>query len=68
MSLNGAKILGIDGDVGTVESGKVADLVVIEGDVEAKGHMRDVALVYRHGVGYDSPAIMERLRGVVGIR
>ncbi len=68
MSANGARILGIDADVGTVEAGKVADLVVIEGDVEAKGHMRDVTLVYRHGVGYDSPAIMERLRGVVGVR
>jgi hypothetical protein len=37
MSANGAKVLGIDGEVGTVEAGKVADLVVIEGDIEARG-------------------------------
>ena len=30
---NGAKVLGIDDDVGTVEAGKLADLVVIEGDL-----------------------------------
>ena len=68
MSYNGAKILGIDAEVGTVEAGKVADLVVIGADLETAGHMRDVSIVYRHGIGWDSPKLMERVRGTVGIR
>lgn len=68
MSANGAKILGIDADVGTVEPGKVADLVVIRGDVEEKGHIRDARYVFRHGVGWDSAALFDSVRGIVGIR
>jgi imidazolonepropionase-like amidohydrolase len=68
MTHNGARVLGIDDDVGTVEAGKIADLVVIDADVEEVGHIRDVAIVYRHGVGWDSPALMDRVRGLVGIR
>jgi imidazolonepropionase-like amidohydrolase len=68
MTHNGAKVLGVADEVGTVEAGKVADLVVIEGDVEQSGHMRDVKIVYRHGIGWDSPALMDRVRGIVGIR
>lgn len=68
MSANGAKILGIDDEVGTVAPGMVADLVVIEGDIEAAGHIRDTRIVFRHGVGWDAPALIESVRGVVGIR
>ena len=68
MSHNGARILGIEDEVGTVEAGKVADLVVIAADVERVGHMRDVAIVYRHGVGWDSARLMDRVRGLVGVR
>jgi imidazolonepropionase-like amidohydrolase len=68
MSANGAKVLGIDRDVGTVERGKVADLVVIQGDPEADGHIRDVRIVFRRGVGWDSPKLIESVKGIVGIR
>ncbi len=68
MSANGAKVLGIDGEVGTVEAGKVADLVVIEGDVEALGHIRDTRIVFRQGIGWDAPRLIESVRGLVGIR
>ncbi|MEX0836811.1 MAG: amidohydrolase family protein, partial [Gemmatimonadota bacterium] len=68
MSANGAKVLGIDADVGTVEAGKVADLVVIEGDLEALGHLRDTRIVFRQGVGWDSAALIESVRGIVGVR
>ncbi len=68
MSANGARVLGIDDEVGTVEAGKVADLVVIEGDVEAAGHIRDTRIVFRHGLGWDSAALIESVRGIVGIR
>jgi imidazolonepropionase-like amidohydrolase len=68
MSANGAKVLGIDGEVGTVEVGRVADLVVVDADVEEVGHIRDTKIVFRHGVGWDSARLIESIRGVVGIR
>lgn len=68
MSSNGAKVLGIDGDVGTIEAGKVADLVVIEGDVESLGHVQNTRIVFRHGIGWDAPRLIESVRGIVGIR
>ena len=68
MSANGAKVLGIDGDVGTIESGKIADLVVIEGDVEQAGHIHDTRIVFRHGVGWDAVKLYESIIGIVGIR
>ena len=68
MSANGAKVLGILDEVGTVEAGKVADLVVLEGDVEEAGHIRDTRMVFRHGIGWDAPALIESVKGVVGIR
>ena len=68
MSLNGAKILEIDADVGSVEAGKVADLVVIDADLEDVGHLRDTSIVFRHGVGWDSKALYESIIGIVGIR
>lgn len=68
MSLNGAKILGIDDQVGSVEAGKVADLVVIDANLEAAGNLHATSIVFRHGLGWDSPALIESVTGIVGIR
>ena len=68
MSLNGAKVLGIDGEVGSIEPGKVADLVVIDADLEAAGNLHATEVVFRHGIGWDSPRLIESIRGVVGVR
>ncbi len=68
MSANGAKVLGIDADVGTVEAGKVADLVVIEGDLEAVGNLHGTTVVFRRGTGWDSAKLIDSIRGIVGIR
>jgi imidazolonepropionase-like amidohydrolase len=68
MSLNGAKVLEIDGEVGSVATGKIADLVVIDGDLEAVGNLHGTSIVFRHGIGWDSPKLIESIRGVVGIR
>ncbi len=68
MSANGAKVLGIADDVGTVQAGKVADLVVLAGDPETDRHIRSPRIVFRHGVGWDSAKLIESVRGVVGIR
>ncbi len=47
---NGAKILGTDGDVGTLEIGKLADVLVVDGDV-----LEDISILQHR----------ERLRAVV---
>ncbi len=68
MSANGARILGMD-DLGTIEPGKLADLVVIDGDpVGTPAEIRNVTIVFKDGVGYDSAKLIESVRGVVGIR
>jgi len=69
LTLNGARVLGIDGETGSVEAGKVADLVVIEGDpVTNPAEIRNVRIVFKDGVGYDSAKLIESVRGQVGIR
>ncbi len=68
MTANGAMILGED-DLGTVETGKIADLVVLSGDLTTDPSViRNVTVVFKDGVGYDSPRMLEDVRGLVGIR
>jgi len=68
ISLNGAKILGVDTDFGSVEPGKVADLVLINGDLRtAPTVIQHVETVFKDGVGYDSPKLIQATKGRVGI-
>ena len=67
MSANGAAILGED-ELGTVEVGKLADLVLIEGDLASDpAIIKNVTIVFKDGVGYDSKALIESVKGRVGI-
>jgi len=68
MTLNGARVLGIEADVGSIEAGKVADLVVIGAMLEETGHLHDTSIVFRRGIGWDSEALIESVRGIVGVR
>lgn len=69
MTLNGARVLGVDGDLGTVAPGKLADLVVIRGDLAADpAAIRQVTTVFKDGIGYDSARLIESVRGLVGVR
>ena len=69
MSLNGARVLGEDDRFGSIEPGKLADLVVIDGDpVRREAEIRNVTLVFKEGVGYDAPALADSVRGLVGLR
>lgn len=68
MSLNGARVLGVDDELGSVEVGKIADLAVMDGDLPADpGAIRRVHLVFKDGVGYDSEKLIESVKGRVGI-
>lgn len=69
MTLNGAKVLGVDKDLGSVEAGKIADLVVVRGNPAATpAEIRNVTLVFKDGVGYDSARLLAAVKGVVGVR
>jgi imidazolonepropionase-like amidohydrolase len=69
MTLNGARVLGVDKDLGSVEVGKIADLVVVRGNPAATpGDIRNVTHVFKDGVGYDPVKLIDSVKGVVGIR
>lgn len=69
MTLNGARILGIADQVGSVAPGKRADLVVIRGDLAARPtDIRNVVTVFRDGLGYDAVALINAANGLVGLR
>ncbi len=68
-SANGATILGVDEELGTIESGKVADLVLLEGDLASDvSAIRNPTIVFKDGVGYDSAQLIESVKGLVGVR
>ena len=68
LSANGARVLEVHDELGTIEPGKVADLVVMSGDLTLDpAVIRNVTVVFKGGVGYDSPAMLADVRGRVGI-
>jgi imidazolonepropionase-like amidohydrolase len=68
MTANGARILGVDRRLGTVERGKLADLVVLQGDLAADPSViRKPTVVFKDGVGYDSAKLIASVEGRVGI-
>ena len=66
---NGATFLGVADRIGSVAAAKQADLVLLDGDL-----IKDITaiekpeIVFKNGVGYDSNAIYESLRGQVGLQ
>ena len=68
MTANGAKILGVSQTLGTVEVGKMADLVVLQGDLTADPTVsRSPTIVFKDGVGYDSAKLIASVQGRVGV-
>ena len=69
VSANGAKVIGMDDEVGTVTTGKLADLLVIEGDIgSSASDIRNVRLVFKDGLGYDAKKLTDAVKGLVGMR
>jgi hypothetical protein len=68
VSYNGAKILGVSKELGSVEKGKLADLVLLQGDLTADPSViRNVVTVFKDGYGYDPKKLIDAVRGRVGI-
>ncbi len=68
-TLNGARYLGEGDRIGSIEAGKVADLVLVNGnpaaDIKA---IENVVTVFKDGVGYDPAKLVKAANGTVGVR
>jgi hypothetical protein len=67
MTLNGARIIGKERQLGSIAAGKNADLVVIRGNpVATPRDIYGVVTVFKGGLGYDSMKLREFVKGRIG--
>ena len=67
ITYNGARILGEEKSLGSIEAGKLADLVVIRGDpTRAPADIYNVVTVFKNGIGYDSARLRAAVKGRIG--
>jgi imidazolonepropionase-like amidohydrolase len=68
-TMNGARFLGVDKELGSIEPGKAADLVLVKGNPAHDIHdIEHVELVFKDGVGYDPAKLVQAANGTVGLR
>ena len=68
-TLNGARFMGEDKTIGSIATGKAADLVLIKGNPAANiKDIENVTLVFKDGVGYDPARLVDAANGTVGLR
>src|SRR4030095_8554297 len=66
-TLNGALFLGEANRIGTLTAGKQADIVIIRGNPASNiSDIRNVEIVFKDGVGYDSAKLITSVKGLVG--
>lgn len=66
-TINGARALGVDARLGTIEPGKYADMVVMRGDpLSDITDTRSLRLVIRAGRLYDPAELLASVRGRLG--
>ncbi len=69
LTFNGARILGLDQQLGTVTAGRQANLMIVRGNpVVQPRDLYQVTTVFRLGVGYDAAKLRAAARGLVGVR
>lgn len=68
-TINGARAMGVGDRFGTVEAGKIADLVVVRGNpLQDITVTRQVIRVFKGGVSYDAVALRRGAKGTLGPR
>ncbi len=67
-TLNGAKYLERDQQIGSIEVGKRADVVLIDGDLSTDiSAIQHMPYVFKQGIGYDTQSIIADNKAVVGL-
>lgn len=68
-TLNGARYLEVEDELGTIDVDKIADMVVVNGDPASNiQDIRKITIVFKDGIGYDSQKLFDSVRGTVGLR
>ena len=66
-TIDGATFLKANNVLGSIDVGKNADLLIVSGKPDQNiGDIRNVEIVFRNGIGYDSKALRESVKGLVG--
>ena len=66
-TINGARAMGMDDRLGSIERGKLADLFVVRGNpLEDIRATRNVELVIKAGAVYDSAELLRSVEGKLG--
>ncbi|HMQ05054.1 MAG TPA: amidohydrolase family protein [Pyrinomonadaceae bacterium] len=68
-TLNGAILLGEEARIGSVTSGKAADLMIVKGDPSQRiADINNVEFVFKDGVAWDTEKLIRSVQGLVGVR
>ncbi len=66
-TINGATALGVDDRLGSIEKGKLADMVVVRGDpLSDIKAARDIRLVVKQGVVHEPAELLQAAEGKIG--
>ena len=66
-TINGARALGIDKKLGSVEASKLADLIIVRGNpLDDIKVARDIKLVVKEGAVYDPVTLLQSAEGKIG--